>query len=140
MDNIERYEVGAFIRAARTIDSDVAGEQALLKYVKVHARGAADHFLGEYFESHNPHVTAREHSTAVTIASLIGVGPHSWQVRWTETHFDQQGRSIQGDQPEHWIALLKTEIHPGADVLTNPAGVYVVALSWTPEDAPEVQR
>ena len=140
MDTIERYEVAAFIRAARTIDTDMAGEDALLKYVKTHARGAADHFLGDYFESHNPHIAAREHSTSVTISSLMSVGPHSWQCRWTETHFDPQGHSIQGDKPEHWIALLKTEIHPSADALTNPAGVYVVALSWTPEDAPEVQR
>lgn len=133
IDTIERYEVAAFICAARTIDADMAGEDALLRYVKAHARGAADQFLGEYFESHNPHI-ARAHSTAVAIASLIGVGPHSWQVRWTETHFDPQGRRLQSDEPQHFIALLRTQIQPGADVLTNPAGVYVVALSWTPED------
>jgi type IV secretion system protein TrbF len=140
LDTIERYEVAAFIRAARTVDSDFAGEDALLNYVKSHAAGAADHFVGDYLESHNPHVTAREHSTAVTIASLIAVGPHSWQVRWSETHFDPQGHRILGDQPEHWIALLKTRIQPGAAALTNPAGVYVVTLSWTPEDIAEVQR
>jgi type IV secretion system protein TrbF len=140
IETIERYEVAAFIRAARTVDTDMAGEDALLKYVKAHARGPADHFLGDYFESHNPHIVARDHSTSVTIASLIPVGPHSFQARWTETHFDPQGHRLLGDVAEHWVALLKTEIHPGADVLTNPAGVYVVALSWTPEDAPEVQR
>ncbi len=134
------YEVAAFIRVARTVDTDMAGEDALLKYMKAHVRCAADHFLGDYFEAHNPHIAAREHSTSVTIASLTPVGPHSFQVRWTETHFDRQGHRILSDVPEHWIALLKTEIHPGADVLTNPAGVYVVALSWTPEDASEAQR
>ena len=140
IDTIERYEVAAFIRAARTIDTDMAGEDALLNYVKAHVCGPADHFLGEYFESHNPHITAREHSTSVAIASLIPVGAHSFQVRWVENHLDLQGRRIQGDVPEHWVALIKTEIQPGADALTNPAGVYVVNLQWTPETAPEVQR
>jgi type IV secretion system protein VirB5 len=140
IESIERYEVAAFVRAARTVDTDMTGEDALLKYVKAHARGAADHFLGDYFESNNPHIAGRDHSTSVTIVSLIPVGPHSFQVRWTEMHFDRQGHRFLGDVPEHWVALLKTEVHPGADVLTNPAGVYVVALSWTPEDASEVQR
>jgi type IV secretion system protein TrbF len=138
LDTIERYEVAAFIRAARSLDVDVAGEDAMLRYVKTHVTGAADHFLGDYYRENNPHLAARVHSTAITIASLIEVGPHSWQVRWIETHYDPQGHRIDGDQAEHWIALLRTVIGPSGNVLANPAGIYVSNLQWTPEI--EVQR
>ena len=76
LHTIEQNEVAAFIRHARTIDGDVAGEDALLRDVKAHVRGQADHFLADYYTdyAHRPYLVARDRSTHVTIASLIGVG------------------------------------------------------------------
>jgi type IV secretory pathway TrbF-like protein len=136
---IEQNEVAAFIRHARTVDADVAGEDALLRDVKAHVRGQADHFLADYYTdyTHRPYLVARDHSTFVTIASLIGVGPHSWQCRWTETRFDRQGHQLLGERPEHWVALIHTVIKPqDGNPLTNPAGVFVDVLQWTREDLP----
>src|SRR5215471_17070194 len=124
---IEQNEVAAFIRHARTIDADAAGEDALLRDVKAHVRGQADHFLADYYTdyAHRPYLVARDHSTLVTIASLIGVGAHSWQCRWTETRFDRQGHQLLGERPEHWVALIHTVIKPqDGNPLTNPAGVF----------------
>jgi type IV secretion system protein VirB5 len=140
---IEQNEVAAFIRHARTVDADVAGENALLQDVKAHVRGQADHFLADYYTdyAHRPYLVARDHSTLVTISSLIGVGSHSWQCRWTEQHFDRQGHPVLGDKPEHWVALIHTVVNPqDGNTLTNPAGVFVDVLQWTREDLPEGQH
>lgn len=136
---IEQNEVAAFIRHARTIDADVAGEDALLRDVKAHVWGQADHFLADYYTdyAHRPYLVARDHSTLVTIASLIGVGAHSWQCRWTESKFDRLGHPVLGEKPEHWVALIHTVIKPqDGNALTNPAGVFVDVLQWTREDLP----
>ena len=83
LNQVEQETVAAFIRSARAVIADVKGEDALLNFVKQHAKGNADRFLGDYFTSweHRPYLISRDHSVSPTIASLIGVGPHSWQIR-----------------------------------------------------------
>jgi type IV secretion system protein TrbF len=139
LNQVEQETVAAFIRSARAVIADVNGEDALLNFVKQHARGSADRFLGNYFTSwqHRPYLISRDHSVSPTIASLIGVGPHSWQVRWTETKFDRLGHEIPGDKPEHWVALLHCTVNPKeGHALVNPFGVYIDVLQWTREDLP----
>lgn len=139
LNQVEQQTVAAFIRSARAVVADVKGEDALLNFVKQHAKGNADRFLGDYFTSweHRPYLISRDHSVSPTIASLIGVGPHSWQVRWTETKFDRQGHEIPGEKPEHWVALLHCTVNPKeGHALVNPFGVYVDVLQWTREDLP----
>jgi type IV secretion system protein VirB5 len=140
MDVIERGTVAEFIQDARSAIADFAGEDTLLQFVKSHARGPAQRFVGQYYEDgvHNPHKLARTHSVAVTIESLVPIGPHSYQVRFIESYRDKNGLSIDSEPDSHWVALVHTEIHPGDDVIRNPAGVYVVALQWAPEQIPEV--
>jgi type IV secretory pathway TrbF-like protein len=115
------------------------GEDALMIFVKQHAKGNADRFLGDYFTNweHRPYLISRDHSVSPTIASLIGVGPHSWQVRWTETRFDRQGHEIAGEKPEHWVALVHCTVNPKEGyALVNPFGIYIDQVQWTSEDLP----
>jgi type IV secretory pathway TrbF-like protein len=55
---MERYEVAAFIRDARSVTSDPQVEHQTLNALLAHTRGAADRFLDEYYHSdnvsHNP--------------------------------------------------------------------------------------
>ena len=55
---MERYEVAAFIRSARSVSSDPQVEHQMLNSLLAHARGAADRFLDAYYHSdsstHNP--------------------------------------------------------------------------------------
>jgi type IV secretory pathway TrbF-like protein len=141
IDAIEQATIAEFIQDARSVLADVAGEDALLEFVKDHARGPAQGVLRSYYEDgvHNPHKLAQQHSVSVTIESLVPIGPHSFQVRFIESYRDKNGLSIDSAPDSHWVALLHTEIHPGDDVVQNPAGVYVVALQWAPEQLPEVQ-
>jgi type IV secretory pathway TrbF-like protein len=144
MNQVEQETVAAFIRSARAVDADLKGEDALINFVQKHAKGNADRFLGDYFENkeHRPYLVSRDHSVSPTIASLISVGPHSWQVRWTESKFDRQGHEIPGEKPEHWVALVHCTVNPKeGHALVNPFGVYIDVLQWTREDLPgEGQR
>ena len=143
LNKVEIAIVAEFIRHARTVIADTAGEDSLLLWVKAHARGPADRFLGIYYEDgiHNPHLVAHQHSVAVTISSIVPIGPHSYQVRFVEQYLDRNGLRIEGMADSHWVALVHTQISsdPGQD-LNNPAGITIVGLQWSPENLPEVSQ
>src|ERR1700731_4479780 len=75
IDRIERYEVASFIRQARTVTSDAQVEQQQLNSLLAHTRGAADHFLDEYYHSdnaaHNPFQIAQKETVSVQIDSIL---------------------------------------------------------------------
>src|ERR1700679_2021274 len=48
---VQRYEVAAFIRNARSVTSDPQVEHQMLNSLLAHARGAADKFLDAYYHS-----------------------------------------------------------------------------------------
>jgi type IV secretory pathway TrbF-like protein len=140
IDAIEQATIAEFIQDTRSAINDFAGEAGLLQFVKDHARGPAQGFLRQYYEDgvHNPHKVAQQHTISVTIESLVPIGPHSFQVRFIESYRDKNGLSMDTEPDTHWVALLHTEIHPGQDVIRNPAGIYIVALQWAPEQLPQV--
>jgi type IV secretory pathway TrbF-like protein len=142
LNRIEIATVAEFIKDARTVIADSAGEDSLLQWVKAHARGPADRFLGSYYEDgvHNPHLVARQHSVAITISSIVPIGPHSYQVRFVEQYFDRNGSKMDGMPDGHFVALVHTQVSadPGQD-LNNPAGIEIVGLQWSPEQLPPVE-
>ncbi len=136
MARMARYEIAAFIRNARTVSSDPQLEQQMLNALLAHARGAADHFLDEYFHSdnfsHNPFKLAEKQTVAVQIDSILQTSPGGYQVRWTETLRDLNG-VITGPST-HWEAQLRTQIEPPNStdkIINNPLGLFVTDISWT---------
>ncbi|HTT77668.1 MAG TPA: VirB8/TrbF family protein [Candidatus Binataceae bacterium] len=132
---MERYEIAMFVREAREVSSDPQAEQERLNALLAHARGAADHFLDEYYHadsSHNPFEIARKQTVTVAIDSILQLSPQSYEVRWSEQRRDLNGAAL--GQPEHWEAELETEIVPPRDagtIVSNPLGFYVDRMSWT---------
>jgi type IV secretion system protein VirB5 len=133
---MERYEVAAFIRDARSISSDTQVEQEMLSSLLAHARGAADRFLDEYYHSddfaHNPFKVAQHQTVTVQIDSILSLSARSYQVRWTETAHDLNGVTL--GAPTHWEAVLQTQVVPtNSDdtIVSNPLGFYVTQISWT---------
>jgi len=133
---MERYEIAAFIREARSVSSDAQAEQEMLDALLAHTRGAADRFLDEYYHAgnfaHNPFKIAEKQTVSVRIDSILQLSPASYQVRWTE-----QARGLGGEisgAPTHWEAVLQTAIvAPASDdaIVSNPMGFYVTGLTWT---------
>jgi type IV secretory pathway TrbF-like protein len=136
IDRIEVSTVAEFVRNARAVIADPAGEYTLLLWVKAHARGAAAKFLGAYYEDgiHNPNLVAKAHSISVTVTSIVPLAPHTWQVRLVERYFDHNGFRISDLPDTHWIVLLHTVIsaEPSQDI-SNPAGIFVTGIQWSQE-------
>ena len=133
---MERFEVEAFIRDARSVSSDPAVEQERLASLHARARGAADRFLDDYYHSdnfaHNPFQIARKDTISVRIDSILQLSAKSYQVRWTEEARDLNG--VTAGPPTQWEAVLQTEIKPPASsdgIVGNPLGFYVTNLTWT---------
>jgi type IV secretion system protein VirB5 len=133
---IERYEVAAFIRNARTVTSDPQVEGQMLNSLLAHARGATDRFLDAYYHSdnfsHNPFKLAEKQTVSIQIDSILQLSPNSYQVRWSEQQRDLNGVVL--GSPTHWEAVLQTQIvPPNSDdaIIGNPLGFYVTEISWT---------
>ena len=133
---IERYEVAAFIRHARSVSSDDQVEQQMLNSLLAHARGAADRFLDAYYHSddfaHNPFKIAQKRTVTVQVDSILQVSSHSYQVRWAEISHDLNGVVI--GTPTHWEAVLQTQVTPPESddaIVSNPLGFYVTQITWT---------
>ena len=136
MARMERYEIAAFIRNARSVSTDPQVEQQQLNALLAHARGAADRFLDAYYHAdgftHNPFKLAEKLTVAVQIDSILQLSDHSYQVRWTETARDLSGVNLRA--PTHWEAQLQTQrIPPDSSdtIVSNPLGLYVTQISWT---------
>ncbi len=132
---IERYEVASFIRQARAVSNDPQVEQQMLNSLLAHARGAADHFLDEYYhsdQSHNPFEIAQKQTVSVQVDSILKLSAKSYEVRWTELRRDLNGAAL--GMPSHWEAELETEIVPAREadtIVSNPLGFYVTNITWT---------
>jgi type IV secretion system protein VirB5 len=61
---VQRYEIAAFIRNARSITSDPQVEHQMLNSLLAHARGAADRFLDAYY--HTERLLARRPARALS--------------------------------------------------------------------------
>jgi len=133
---IQRYEISAFIRNARSISSDAQVEHQMLNSLLAHARGAADRFLDAYYHSdgftHNPFKLAEKQTVSIEIDSILQLSPTSYQVRWSEQQRDLNGVVI--GAPTYWEAVLQTQVvPPNSDdaIVSNPLGFYVTQISWT---------
>jgi type IV secretion system protein TrbF len=136
LTRIEVATVAEFIRDSRSAINDFEGENAMLDWVNAHASGQAAKVIHNYFgqDEHNPHIIARKHSIAVSITSIVPLGQHTWQVRFTEQYFDRNGIKVTNMEDGHFVAILHTTIaaNPGQD-LRNPAGIFVTILQWSQE-------
>jgi type IV secretory pathway TrbF-like protein len=145
LEQIERYEVAAFIRAVRTVVTDPVDQQQFIDFMNSRVRGKATHTLSAYLNDgeHSPFLIARHYSITPAITSLIPMDKaHTFEVRWTETYHDTTGAPARDMAPTHWIAWVETQVHPRANnpVLVNPLGFVVTDIRWTPDGQAEAQR
>ena len=136
VERIERYEVASYIHQARAVSSDAQVEQEALNSLLAHTRGAADHFLDDYYHSdgaaHNPFQITQKQTVSVQIDSILKLSSNSYEVRWTEVRRDLNGAAA--GLPTHWEADLQTAIvapRDGDAFVSNPLGFYVTNITWT---------
>jgi len=133
------WHLGRFISNIRSVSLDPVLMRAhwLAAYDHASERGAL--FLGEHARAANPFAEIGRRTVAVQVTSVVRASDNSFQVRWTETEYEQG--SLSGTS--RWTALLTIIIRPphSAEILRkNPLGLYVDAIDWSRElDLPAEQ-
>ena len=89
-----KAQLAAFVSWARTVSPDTA----LMKTAILNAYGMsgapARGYLDEYFEAHSPFDRAGHETVAVEVNAVLPLTEESYQVSWTETARDREGRMI----------------------------------------------
>lgn len=128
-----KAQLAFFIVSVRTVSTDTP----LLKKTLWDAYGMAGPqakaYLDEYYREHSPFDRADRETVAAEINAVLPQTEQSYQVTWTETARDRQGRPA---GQTHWQASLTITISPPRDEKTilagkNPLGIYVATLNWT---------
>lgn len=100
-------------------------------YVTDHAAVA----LSDYARRNDPFKAIGERSVSVQIISIVRASDTSFQVKWSEQHFDHDTLA----STERWTAILSVVSKEPANVTVlrkNPLGLYVNGLNWSRELGP----
>lgn len=124
-------QVANWVWEARTVLPGVTAEKALLARVYAMLGQPAAGIMDAWYQAHTP-FSVNGVTVNVAITSVLPISPHTWQVNWTETVF-QNGETR---STSAWKAHLTTGIDPKlADTpqarLFNPLGIYIRNLTWT---------
>jgi type IV secretion system protein TrbF len=130
------YFLAHFIGDVRALSSDpvVVRNNWLEAYDYATDHGAV--FLNDYAQKNDPFKSIGENTVSVQVTSVVRVSDASFQVKWTEKHFDHDALAA----TEHWTAILSVVTKPPAntDVLRrNPLGLYVNGINWSRDLAPD---
>lgn len=128
-----KAQLAAFVTWARTISTDTPLMKAALWNAYGMSGTQAKSYLDEYYQAHSPFDRADRETVAVEINAVLPLTEQSYQISWTETARDLQGRP---SGQTHWQASLTIAINPPRDEKTiiaskNPLGIYVNTLNWT---------
>lgn len=139
-ERLIRYLLGMYVHDLRTVVGDSDAQKDLLDRAYAHTRGRAVAFLNEHFSKENPFEAANRARVRVQVQSILPLSEKSWQVQWTET---RDGAGARQGTSRGWQAILTVEIDPPETtetVLTNPLGLYVTEINWTPTASGGAER
>lgn len=131
---IIRAAMGEWIVNVRSVhfDATATREKVLKAYALLEQSGAGFQTVTEFMKNNDPFKRAQNESVAVEVQSVLPVGANSWRVEWLEVRRGRDGTELGRQQ---WSGVIETKIVPATDeatILTNPLGIYVNAVSWSP--------
>lgn len=126
------WYLSRFITDIRSLSLDpvIVRQNWLEAYDYATDRGAT--FLNQFARANDPFKAIGTRTVSVQVTSVVRMSDTSFQVKWTEQHFEQ-GASA---KTERWTAILSvvTKTPTTAEVLKkNPLGLYVNAINWSRE-------
>jgi type IV secretion system protein TrbF len=127
-------QLARWVMTARSVVRDPIVQQDYVNftYGMIAAQSEAKGFLDDYFRSNNPYMRAKTETVDVNVTSILPVSGQTYEVRWTETHRDQQGHQLRRND---WEASIGVAVVPPSDeatIMNNPLGIYITTLNWTP--------
>lgn len=132
--SVVRASLGSYITNTRSVYVDAAAtrKNILSAYSMMEAGSPAYQTVNDFMKANDPFKRAQTEAVSVEIQSVLPVGGDTWRVEWAELRRGRDGLVIGSQQ---WTAVLTTAIVPPTDeaqILANPLGVFVTALSWSP--------
>ena len=133
------YQLGTFIRNARTVTTDTTIQRGLVMdlYSMVRVKDPAAAFLNEWLTKkgwESPFERAKEMTVEVEISSVLQRSNDTWQVNWVETERERSGKHLR--DPLQMEASLTVVVMPPSSqtdeeqMRRNPLGIYVKEMSW----------
>jgi type IV secretion system protein VirB5 len=132
-------DLSELIRNLRSITADPALQVRMIEDAYAFIDASAASFLNDYFADpqNNPRVLSQTTTRAVEISSVLPIpNSDSWKVQWIETERPRAGNT---SRTRAWEAYLTVKVAPPSTaetVQTNPLGVYVTGINWTPINLP----
>ena len=129
-----RAQLADFVSDLRSFYYDAAAEQNAIKaaYALIDPSQSGYKVVNEHMAANDPFKRAQRESVSVEIRSVLPTGGDVWRVEWEETVRGRDGEVV---SQQNWQASITTELRPPtteAGVLSNPLGLYVTGLSWSP--------
>ncbi len=126
------YYLGRFISNVRSLSTDpvLVRQNWLAAYDFVADRAAL--FLNEQAKLTDPFSRIGTNSVTVQVTSIVRASDQSFQVKWTEQHFER-GSLIRTDR---WTSILAVSLRPPNTpeaLARNPMGVTITAIDWSRE-------
>uniref|UniRef100_C6DZ85 Conjugal transfer protein n=1 Tax=Geobacter sp. (strain M21) TaxID=443144 RepID=C6DZ85_GEOSM len=128
-----QYFLSQFVTYVRSVPLDpvVAKSRWLSAYG--YLRQSAANTLNEIAQKEQPLQKVGQETVAVQIKSVVPLSAETFQVRWEENSFNQEGVAIGS---RNMAGLFTVEISPPTDehlLKVNPLGLYIRHFSWSQE-------
>ncbi|KAF0234910.1 MAG: Conjugal transfer [Desulfovibrionaceae bacterium] len=123
-------ELANFVIRWRTVSPDLEIQKRYVDQLDAFLEGAARGQVKEWLKTYNPFERGKDRMVQVIVKTLPSkVSAESWRVEWTEVTRSYAGIQMSS---ENYQATLTIQMQPpatDAQVLKNPNGIYVVAMS-----------
>lgn len=136
-------ELSALIRNLRSITPDGGLQLRMIQNAYAFLDAKAARFLNEYFAdpANNPRVLAQSLTRTVEIMSVLPIpDSESWKVQWTESERRRTGTMSRARVWEAYLTVKQVPPTTVDAIETNPLGIYVTGINWTPIHTPDRQE
>lgn len=134
-ENVIKANLGRFIKNFRSVTADSYLQRQFIDdaYRMLPAQSSASVKINNYFRgSGNPFDRAKDSTVAVNIVAIVRLTEESYRAEWVEITYERDGTE---KMRERWQAIVTFALIPpeGAQIISNPLGVYVKDIEWEKE-------
>lgn len=126
-----RAFLNQYIRNAFNVIADPIAQKNALDLVYATTGDKANHTLNEYYKENDPFEYARERIKEIKVNSILPKSDKSWQVSWTETIRNLDGRIEGRKNYQGILTLTQHRVNDYQKLLLNPLGLFVEYFSWS---------
>jgi type IV secretion system protein VirB5 len=132
-ERVVHAQLAQWVEMARSVVTDREVEVSNLDrvYGMVEPNSPARAFLDDYYPNgHDPLQRAFKETDTVTINAILPVSSSTYEIQWTETLRNAQGRSMGQQIWDGTFSIAVSAPNDEATILKNPLGIYLTDIHW----------